>query len=308
MIRLSIIIPCHSRVDLLARCLASLDRYASPNTEIIVVDDGSPGACVSLLALTFAQVRTIRHDRAKGFAAAINAGIQLSRGTFIELLNDDTQVCRGWDEQALKAFVDERIGAVAPLVLQGKPHAGAARVDSAGDFYDPGGFAGKRWHGLRVTAIQPTQTIVQAASGSSMFLRRSALEKTGLFAESFGAYFEDVDLSLRLGQAGYKILFQPDSIVWHAVGSTYGQRGRTLVENQSCNEEKLFWRHWARSWKYLVRHLVVLGAKSVRRMREGRFIPFAVGRVRAIADLWLKQDDRVPMLEPCFEDGGQSTP
>src|ERR1043165_2917895 len=69
-------------------------------------------------------------------------------GPIVELLTDDTEVCPGWADAALAAFAADRIGAVAPLVLRWPGgSADAAVVDSAGDHYHPGGFAGKCGHG-----------------------------------------------------------------------------------------------------------------------------------------------------------------
>jgi GT2 family glycosyltransferase len=261
--------------------LQSVVRHAPDRTEIIVVDDGSSNAIVSLTALDFPNVRVIRHSRSKGFCAAANAGIQAARGEYIELLNDDTQVAANWAHAALESFVDPAVGAVTPLVLQGTPESRHRIIDSAGDGYDPGGFAYKRGRGELLSAEYLIPRNVDAASGSSVFLRRTALLRTGLLPESFGAYFEDVDLSLRLNAAGYRIRYEPTSVVWHCIGGSYGKPGRRLVERQSCNEERLFWRNRRAGWRTLIRHCAVLGGKTIRRFREGRFMAFAMGRLKA---------------------------
>jgi GT2 family glycosyltransferase len=281
---LSIVIPSHVRADLLRLCLTSVRRHAPEDTEVIVVDDGSPGAIISLTGLDFPNVRIIRHSRSRGFCVAANAGICASRGEIIELLNDDTQVSHGWADASIKCFDDPDVGAVAPLVLQGTPESPRRIIDSAGDNYDPGGFACKRGRGEAMNDAYAQPCFVDAASGSSVFLRRSALLKSGLLPESFGAYFEDVDLSLRLNAAGYRIRYEPASVVWHRVGGSYGRPGRKLVERQSCNEERLFWRNRRRGMKPLVRHLAVLSGKALRRLREGNLIPFAMGRLRAFRE------------------------
>ncbi len=294
----SIVIPSRQRADLLRLCLASVVRHAPRSTEIVVVDDGSAGAIISLTALDFPGVRVVRLPRSRGFCVAANRGIEAARGQFIELLNDDTQVAPGWAEAALSAFEDPRVGAVAPLVLRGEPGEPAPLIDSAGDDYDDGGFAWKIGRGQvpRGEWLQPA--IVRAASGSSVVLRRAALAQTGLFPERFGAYFEDVDLSLRLAAAGWTIRYEPAARVWHRGGSSYGRPARRLVEWQSRNEEWLFWRNLdrRRPWPALVRHLAVLAGKAVRRTREGTLLPFLFGRLRALAPLF--EDRSCPKLLP----------
>lgn len=287
MTRLSIVIPSYCRTDLLALCLQSLARYAPPNTEIIVVDDGSSDARVSRTASAFTGVTVIRLSRQRGFAAAANAGINAASGTIVELLNDDTEATAGWADSILPWFDDPRVVAVAPLVLQNTPEEipPSPRIDSAGDEYDPGGFARKRFHGEPVTSISGDAVQVSSVSAAAAFYRRSAVLDVGGFAEDFRAYFEDVDLSRRLVAAGGTLLFEPQSRVWHRVSASYGRRpGRRLLEQQSCNEERLFWRNLERSRRpsQLVRHLAVVAAKAVRRQNEGTLAPWLAGRCRAL--------------------------
>ncbi len=149
---LSVVIPSHCRADLLAECLQSLRNHSPKNVEIIVVDDSSEDAIISRTALRFPGVRVVRLARPSGFCIAANAGIASATAPIIEMLNDDTEVTAGWAEAALRCFDDPCVVAVAPLVLQLDLVRRAAGldplIDSAGDEYDRGGFASKRWHGL----------------------------------------------------------------------------------------------------------------------------------------------------------------
>src|SRR5438132_13520793 len=101
---LSIVIPSHRRDDLLRLCLSSVTRFAPPDTEITVVDDGSPGGSVSRAAAGFAGVRVVRRAKAGGFCVAANAGIAAATAPVVELLNDDAEVTAGWADAALKWF------------------------------------------------------------------------------------------------------------------------------------------------------------------------------------------------------------
>lgn len=287
---LAIVIPSHSRADLLQLCLASVQRFAPPRTEVIVVDDGSRCGIVSRTASAFTGVRVIRHSKPRGFCTAANAGIAAATAPIVELLNDDAEATAGWAKAALTWFVDARVAAVAPLVLQNDPDRRARGlsplIDTAGDEYDWGGFARKRGHGRPAETVAHRPREVFGASACAAFYRRQALLAAGGFPEHFRAYFEDVDLSFRLGQMGYTILHDPGSIVWHRVSSSYGkQPSRRVLEQQSCNEERVFWRnlHGADRLRFLPRHAAVLAAKAVKRMQEGTLLPWLMGRVRAAA-------------------------
>jgi GT2 family glycosyltransferase len=301
---LSVVIPSHSRADLLALCLRSVTRFAPPGTEVVVVDDGSPDGVVSDVASAFPATRVVRLPRRSGFCVAANAGVAAAAAPVVELLNDDAEVTAGWAEAALRWFADGRTSAVAPLVLQNEPTRLARglppRIDSAGDEYDPGGYARKRGHGQllqsperqRRVSSPPSLTLraltnpgpVWGASATAAFYRRDALLAAGGFPEHFGAYFEDVDLSFRLRRLGFEVWYDPASVVWHRVSSSYGKRpGRRVLEQQSCNEERVFWRNvrGRDRLRYLPRHAAVLAGKALRRLGEGTLVPWAVGRLRA---------------------------
>lgn len=291
-LHLSIVIPSHARADLLRLCLASVARFAPPGTEVIVVDDGSRGGVVSRAAADFPRVTVIRRPKAGGFCAAANAGIAAAAAPVIEMLNDDAEVIAGWADAALRRFADPRVVAVAPLVLQNDPARLAGGlpplIDSAGDEYDPGGFARKRDSGVAATrsgARDLRTSNPLCASACAAFYRRDALTAVGGFAEHFRAYFEDVDLSLRLRHLGGEIVHEPGSVVWHRVSGSYGKRpGRRVLEQQSCNEERLFWRntHGPDLLRHLPRHTAVLAGKAIRRWQERRLLPWFLGRVRAV--------------------------
>ncbi len=309
---LSIVIPSHSRPDLLRLCLASVARFAPANTEVIVVDDGSRGATVSQAAAEFAGVRVVRRPRAGGFCVAANAGIAAASAPLVELLNDDAEVTEGWADSALAQFADSHVAAVAPLVLQNDPTRSTQGlpplIDTAGDEYDFGGFAYKRGHGseyrggegakwgtgeeemLPLHPFTPSPLhfkteYVFGASACAAFYRRDAVLAAGGFPEHFGAYFEDVDLSFRLRRLGFEIVYDPGAVVWHRVSSSYGRNpSRRTLERQSCNEERVFWRNvrGRRLVKYLPRHAAVLAGKALRRWQEGALLPWLMGRCRAV--------------------------
>jgi GT2 family glycosyltransferase len=279
--QLAIVIPTYNRQDLLRVCLATVTRHCPPRTEVVVVDDHSP-ADVAGVVSEFAGVQHLRLPQRRGFCVAANAGIAATTAPIVELLNDDTEVTPGWADAALAAFGDPRIAAVAPLVV--RPDG---RIDSAGDRYDRGGFAQKIGHGQAIGPEYLQRRAVFAASGSAAFYRRSMLERVGGFPDLFGAYFDDVDLSCRLQRAGGTILFEPASRVIHLGGSSHGPPSQKLVEQQSRNEELVYWRNTPTLdlWRTLPRHVAVLAAKAIRRWTEGRLMPWACGRLQAWMEL-----------------------
>ncbi len=274
-------------------------EFRPPGCRVVVVDDGSPGGVVRRTAEQFGRVEVVRRESPGGFAVAANLGIAATDSDIVELLNDDAVVTAGWADPALRAFADPSVGSVAPLVLRldGDPGAVAtAKIDSAGDEYDSGGFAAKRATGRAVAGAGLVSGPVWGASASAAFYRRSALDEVGRFPECFGAYFEDVDLAHRLNRAKWRCHFEAESVVWHAVSASYGQSPpRHTLRMQSRNEERVYWRN-AASARTLPRHAAVLAGKALRRLREGALAPWLLGRL----DAWtaLRPSDPNPRSAP----------
>jgi GT2 family glycosyltransferase len=248
-------------------------------------------------------VAVLRRQRPGGFCVAANAGLEAARHPIVELLNDDTEVTAGWADAAIPHFQRPEVGAVAPLVLLHEQGSETVRVDSAGDRYFLGGIAAKRGHGRPLDPEHLQGGEVFGASASSAFYRRSAVLGAGGLPEEFGAYFEDVDLSFRLHWAGYRIVYEPSSRVWHRCGASHGRPRRRLLEQQSRNEERTFWRNVPASAlrRAIPWHLLVLLAKAHRRWQEGQLRPWLLGRLRVLGEIGelLRHRCRVHAAQPC---------
>ncbi|MGH7743507.1 MAG: hypothetical protein ACREQ5_01615, partial [Candidatus Dormibacteria bacterium] len=105
------------------------------------------------------------------------------------------------------------------------------RKGKAGDTW-PAGIDGKYTRDEILSAIYLQGGEVFGTSASSAFYRRDALLEVGAFPEEFAAYFEDVDLSFRLHWSGYRIVYEPASVVWHRVSASHGRPSRRLLEQQ----------------------------------------------------------------------------
>ena len=281
--RLSVVIPSRERVDLLACCLRAVLAHAPAETEVVVVDDASPEGCVARCAASFPGVRVVSLATPSGFCIAANTGLRAATASAVQLLNDDAEPTAGWAEPALLALELPGIAAVAPLVLLGSPGSDPVRIDSAGDGYTLGGIAHKIHHGRKLAEVNLRPGPVFGASGAAAFYRRDVVLSLGGFHEPFGAYFEDVDLAFRLHWAGWGVWFEPTSRVWHRGGASHGRPAGTLLEQQSRNEELVFWRNMPARWMWraLPAHLLVLAGKALRRLNEGTLVPFLRGRWRA---------------------------
>lgn len=266
---LSIVIPTYNGLDHLRRCLASVRRHAPAGTQLIVADDASTDGTHAWLRRYCPEVEVVDLPVNQGFCGAVNAGVARARGEVVELLNNDTEVCAGWAETALRHFTDPTVGSVAPLVLFfDRPEV----IDSAGQEYHLCGWGKNRYYGERLQTRNLEPVEVFGPSGSSGFYRREALDRAGVMLPEYGAYYEDVDLSFRLRWAGYRCIHEPAARVFHCESATYGRQKSRVVGLLARNEELVFWINLRGSELLLglLPHLGFLAVRAVRKTVQGQ--------------------------------------
>ncbi len=289
----SVVIPTFNGRRLLETCLASILRHAPRDLviEVIVADDASTDGTAEWLDERYSWVRVVRLEANAGFCAAANSGIAAALGPFVQLLNNDTEVCPGWIEGGLAPFDDSKVGSVAPLVLV---RSDPSRVDSAGDSYALVGWPSKRGHGEPAANwTERSDERVFGASGSSAFYRTSAIRSVGGFDPAFGSYYEDVDLAFRLRWAGYHAVFTPRSRVFHEVSASYDHTRPELQRRMSRNAEILFWTDLPLRWiaAAFLPHLAFIVGQAAWRILRRRARPFLLGKLDALRD-WKRLANR----------------
>jgi len=209
--------------NLTIACLDSLLRGQRVPEQIVVVDNASTDGSAEQISSRFNQVKLIRSAENLGFTGGNNIGINhlLKAGLdYIWVLNNDTEVdknCLGELVQFMTAEPDicgccgkilydqprDKIwyaGATLNVFLLTAHHRGSLETD----------------HG-QYDHTEPTHFI----TGCSMFVRRTAWESVGLFDESFFAYAEDFDWSLRARNAGLTLAYLPSAVIYHKVSTSF---------------------------------------------------------------------------------------
>lgn len=217
---LSIVIPNWNGAHFLPPCLDSLLAQTYPHIEIMVVDNDSHDDSKLLLAVRYPTVRVIALAVNAGFTGACNAGLRAAGGTYIALLNNDTEVDSGWAEAIVDAFQRHpQVGSVASkmLLYDRRDH-----LHTAGDFFTVDGRAGNRGAWQPDDGRFDDETFVFSACGGSAVYRRALLDDVGLLDDDFFFSGEDVDLGWRAQLAGWPCLYTPRAIVYHHVSATGG--------------------------------------------------------------------------------------
>jgi GT2 family glycosyltransferase len=283
---LSLIVPLFNHLQHSQEMLASLraSLQGVEGWEVVLVDDGSTddtGDWLQSLA-GLPNLRTLRHQRNRGYAAAINTGVAASRGSVLALLNSDLLFSPGWlaPMQAALGPRAARVGIVGNL----QHRVGDGRLDHAGIGLSPGG----QFEHIGTPPAQPRSEVL-AVTGACVLLHRQVFDRVGGLDTGYVNGAEDVDLCLKLRRAGLRVVLAGDSAVRHHVSLS---RGRAPGQNEA-NSRRLFsrWRpeirrELAAVWR---RRLAGAGATAGHPWLDGALTPEALTAPQAMAGLVAEQ-------------------
>ena len=248
----SIVIPLYGQLPVAKLCLQSvLHNTSQPRYEIVVIDNGAPEETrryVESLAQTKDGVRLIRNDQNRGFAAAVNQGVEAARGHKVVLLNDDAIVPPGWLEALSKRLDDPTVGAVGPVTNRSEDEAEIpSSYRTYGEFLEFARRRAKRHRGR----VRKVETLTMFCFG----FRKPTYQKVGPLDEEYGlGLFEDDDYCRVLRSAGYSLVTVEDVVVHHFGGSSFGSlvpSGR-YAELFELNRLR-FEQKWQTEWRPHVR-------------------------------------------------------
>lgn len=208
MSKATIVIPNINGKGWLKDSIESIYAQTEQDFDLIVVDNGSTDESLEQARsyCTRPNFTLIENGRNTGFSYAVNQGIARAQSKYVVLFNNDAFAEPQWLAELLRtADADPKIFAVQSLMIR---HFERELADDAGDYVTWMGFACKTGDGRRVSRYTKQKRIFSACGGAALY-RKSILDEIGGFDENFFAYFEDVDLSWRANNAGYKTCSAP---------------------------------------------------------------------------------------------------
>ena len=203
-----------------AECIRSLQASEYPSLRIVLVDNGSPDGSGERLHALFPDAVYLQTGANLGFTGGNNLGLRraLADGCdYVLILNNDTVIDRACVARLVDvAQADDRAGAVGGKILF---YDAPERIwFGGGDFSRSRALGVHRSEGL--PDADPAEETVEEVSfltGCCMLIPAAVLREVGGFEEDFFIYVEDVDLSLRIATAGYRLLYNPRARLFHRV-------------------------------------------------------------------------------------------
>ena len=224
--KIAIVILNWNGEKLFEKFLPSVIEYSKgTNIEIIVADNGSSDQSVSYLKQNFPSIKIIDLKENFGFAEGYNQALKQVEADYFVLLNSDVKVSENWINPCIEHFeADEKVASIQPKILSYNQPDSFEYAGAAGGFIDKFGYPFCRGRILNQLEKDNNQydnsTQLFWASGACMFVRSNAFEKLGGLDGDFWAHMEEIDLCWRLKNSGFKILYEPKSIVYHLGGGT----------------------------------------------------------------------------------------
>lgn len=212
-VQTSIVVVTYNSMADLPQCLDSIAKHSRTQYEVIVIDNASTdgtGAWVQQRS----DVTAILNGHNRGFSVATNQGLQIARGEYCILLNPDTVVTEGWDTRLIAAAAQPGVGASGP-VANGSSSCGWQRLEM--------------WLKEELEGQQQVQSIARKMAdwypsqtretklltGFCLCIPRRVLDQVGLLDEDLFMGCDDVDFSLRLQWAGYRLVVALDAFILH---------------------------------------------------------------------------------------------
>lgn len=289
---LSTIIVSYNVKELLIECLKSVNLASKDlKSEIFVVDNNSQDHTVGEVKKNFPQINLIANKKNLGFSKANNQAIKKARGKYLLVLNPDTKVMPDALSK-MKLFMDKN-QRVAVSTCRVELEDGSLDRDCRRQFPNPwrslSHFSGisKLFRGSKIFdqyymgyISDKEEHEIDACAGAFMMVRKSDIEKVGLFDEDFFFYGEDLDWCWRFKEAGYKIVYTPITKIIHYKGVSSGiklksqhltkatKESKVRALKESTRAMRLFYeKHYMNQYPFFINLPVSLGIHLVEKVR-----------------------------------------
>ena len=272
----SIVISTYNGKGLLEKYLPSVFEAARSyggRTEVIVVDDGGEDGSDEFIQQNFPEIRLLRLQKNMGPILAINEGFRASKNEIIILLNNDILLASDFIRPLSAHFNDKNVFGVFPnLHLLDKKDM---RSYTMGLLFRRGF--------IETPPFAPTETegqnIIFLLGGGAAAIDRDKLLQLGGFDELLSPfYWEDVDLSYRAWKRGWKILYEPKSLLYHEIHSTISKEHKSDYVDKISERNRyiIFWKNISDK-RLLISHFLWIPLRLVRNILTGKW-----GRVTAL--------------------------
>jgi GT2 family glycosyltransferase len=239
----TVVIPTWNARDLVEKYLPSVVEAlgGNPDNEIILVDNASTDSTADFVRERYPRVKILGMPRNLGFGGAANAGLRAARNDVVVLLNNDMRVEPGFLEPLLQGFTDEKVFSVSCQIFFTDPNRRREETGLSQGWWQDGALRVRHRVDEGVRSLYPC---FYGGGGSTAFDRKKFLELGGFDPLLRPFYLEDTDLGYLAWKRGWKVLYEPRSIVYHEHRGTIGKRFGDEEIRRVLEKNFILW-----SWK-----------------------------------------------------------
>lgn len=226
MVKVAIVILNWNGKRYLEKFLPSVVKHSDiEGAEVWVADNGSTDSSVTFIQENFKTVKTLTFDKNYGFTGGYNRALKQIKAEYYVLLNSDVEVTDNWLNPIIY-FLDghKDVAAAMPKLLSYENKNYFEYAGAAGGFIDKYGYPFCRGRILSELETDHGQydeaSEIFWATGACLFVRADLYHESGGLDEEFFAHMEEIDLCWRLKNRGFKIMYIPQSVVYHVGGGT----------------------------------------------------------------------------------------
>ena len=274
-IKVAVVILNWNGQKFLEKFLPSVVEYSS-GAEVIIADNDSKDNSVEFLKQNYPDLRIIINKENGGYAKGYNDALAEIDAEYYVLLNSDIEVTPNWVMPVIEVMdADKSIAAAQPKLLAYNQKDEFEYAGAAGGFIDKYGypFCQGRVFGHLEKDLGQYEEIREIfwASGAAMFVRAEKFWEIGGLDEDFFAHMEEIDLCWRLKNSGYKIMYVPNSKIYHVGGGTLPKGTARKTYLNFRNNFALLFKNLPKNRvvKTFIARLVLDGVASIRFLTEG---------------------------------------
>ncbi len=223
--RVAVVILNYNGQKFLEKFLPTVIEYSSDVADIVVADNASTDNSVAYMKEAFPNVRLILNGSNGGFSTGYNLALSQVEAEYYCLLNSDIEVTPHWIEPVIDLMdSDPTIAACQPKLLSYYDKERFEYAGAGGGFIDKYGYPfcrGRVFQHLEIDHGQYDDVKeVFWATGACMFVRSEVYHRFGGLDDTFFAHMEEIDFCWRVKNEGYKVMYCPQSKVYHIGGGT----------------------------------------------------------------------------------------
>ncbi|MET6995899.1 glycosyltransferase family 2 protein [Chitinophaga defluvii] len=232
----------------LEKFLPSVCSSTYGNLDLYVADNASTDDSVAFVKAHYPQIKLIQNKYNNGFAGGYNAALKEVEADIYVLLNQDVEVAPGWIEPVIAQMQqDPNIAACQPKMRAYHDQERFEYAGAAGGWMDILGYTFCRGRILYTTEVDHGQyndaQDIFWATGAALFIRSACFREVGGFDDDFFAHMEEVDLCWRLQRAGYRVMYCPESVVFHVGGGSLPQGNPRKLYLNFRNNLMMLWKN-----------------------------------------------------------------